>query len=300
MTSTNQAIYGNFDSSSVLVLPRNASLMNLTPALRDGLSITSTATYDRTEVSGETVFGDMTQTTRQTTGLNTGSLRFDLAGLDLRAAVADIEFMMSGMPEMPLPIAVTAAGGDIAYLLPVAADETAQDFGLVFALNDLEIDDSLWAIFDPAGSLPRTPADLRIDVTGQATLGQDMLDMAQWMTMPPDQAPDVALNALTVNAFDLAALDGAIETTGNFNFDMSDMTTFPGFPRPEGQGRVTLTNAAGVLAALQAAGLIQTDAVQGATMALGMFARPVSDDQVATEVEVNADGHVLVNGVRMR
>jgi hypothetical protein len=35
-------------------------------------------------------------------------------------------------------------------------------------------------------------------------------------------------------------------------------------------------------------------------MMLGMFATPVGDDMLTSTIEVNAEGHVLANGQRLR
>jgi hypothetical protein len=47
-------------------------------------------------------------------------------------------------------------------------------------------------------------------------------------------------------------------------------------------------------------GLIPEDQAMMPRMMLGMFATPVGDDMLTSTIEVNAEGHVLANGQRLR
>jgi len=51
---------------------------------------------------------------------------------------------------------------------------------------------------------------------------------------------------------------------------------------------------------LVALGVLPEDQASMARLGMGMFARSVGDDQLETTVEVNPEGHVIVNGQRMR
>jgi hypothetical protein len=71
-------------------------------------------------------------------------------------------------------------------------------------------------------------------------------------------------------------------------------------PRPEGSLTLTGEGINGLLDKVSQMGLPGGEQIMGARMMLGMFTTVTGDDQIESTVEVNDQGHVLVNGQRMR
>jgi len=73
-------------------------------------------------------------------------------------------------PLIPFP-EVNLAFAEIAFnlLMPVGQSDTPQDFAFLMKFVDLEISDVIWSMFDPGEIMPRDPATVALDVTGQMT-----------------------------------------------------------------------------------------------------------------------------------
>ena len=101
---------------------------------------------------------------------------------------------------------------------------------------------------------------------------------------------------------DLVIRGAGAEITGDgaFTFDNSDLRTFDGIPRPEGQMNFAINGVNGLVDKLVQMGLIPAEEAMMPRMMLGMFATPVGDDMLTSTIEVNSEGHVLANGQRLR
>ena len=119
--------------------------------------------------------------------------------------------------------------------------------------------------------------------------------MAMAMADMPAELYELTLNTLVVDAV------GAMLTgEGAFTFDNSDMQTFPGMPRPQGQLTAELSGANGLLDKLVAMGIVPEDQAMGARMMMGMFAVPAGDDKMTSTIEINEQGHISANGQRIQ
>jgi hypothetical protein len=108
------------------------------------------------------------------------------------------------------------------------------------------------------------------------------------------------LHALTLNDLTLAIAGAMVQGNGGFTFDNSDMSTIPGFPRPEGQITVNINGANQLFDALVSMGLLPEDQAMMGRMMMGMFARTVGEDQLESVIEINDKGHILANGQRIQ
>lgn len=292
--------YGEMVSDITMVLPFDMDLMNLTPALRAGLSVAGTSSYTSSETETLTVMGDADGSyQKQTTGRNAATFALGADGLDLSVTAEVVAFEMNDPNLAPLSITVAADNVTAGYVIPLVSGEAAQDFGLHLGLEGLTMAEELWALFDPAADLPRDPIALSIDVGGTARLGVDVLDFNGWMARGPEAVPDIQVRDVRIDALNLAALGASAATTGGFVLDYADTETFPGFPRPEGSAEATITGAQALLDLLEGTGLIGESELASARFGLGMFTRSTGDDTATTTVEITPEGHVLVNGTRM-
>lgn len=205
------------------------------------------------------------------------------------------------LTEFPLPISVAAAEMATNFLIPLQKSEQDQDFGMGISLSGLTMSDAIWGIFDPTGQLPRTPANLIVDLSGTAKILFDFLDPAQAEVLDMTENAPGQVNTLTLNELELDAAGARLTGKGDFRFDNSDLVTFDGFPRPEGGIDLTLMGGNVLIDKLVGMGLLPQDQAMGARMMMGLFAVPgEGEDTLNSRIEVNPEGHVMANGQRLR
>jgi len=201
---------------------------------------------------------------------------------------------MIPFPELTAQIAQAGFG----LAMPVAAADEESDMALNFALRGLEISDMIWGMVDPAGQLPRDPANIALDLTGSGRWFVDIFDpqVAENLTGLPGQ-----VSAVQINDLEVSAAGAALTGEGAFTFDFTDFTTFPGSPRPAGSVNLELVGINGLMDTLVSMGLLPQEQVMGARMMMGIFATPgEGEDTLKSELTVTDDGQVLANGQRLR
>ncbi|MEL6412108.1 MAG: DUF2125 domain-containing protein, partial [Pseudomonadota bacterium] len=84
-------------------------------------------------------------------------------------------------------------------------------------------------------------------------------------------------------------------------FNNEDLSTFSGFPAPDGAIDLSLVGGNGLLDKLVAMGLVPEEQATGARLMLGLFTVPGTEaDSLTSKIEVRPDGQVLANGQRLR
>lgn len=203
-------------------------------------------------------------------------------------------------PQIPLPeveFSVAEAAFDIG--LPMRKSEEPEDFTMLFKMIGLQVNDMIWSMIDPTGGLPHDPADVIIDVDGQANWLVDITDPEQAESAMGEMPME--LHALTVNEIKLALAGAEVNGTGDFTFDNTDLESFDGMPAPTGKLNLNLIGVNGLLDSLTSIGLLPQDQAMGARMMLGLFARPADgDDNMTSEIEVKGDGSVFANGQQLK
>ncbi|KPA21201.1 hypothetical protein shim_26660 [Shimia sp. SK013] len=229
-----------------------------------------------------------------TTGAGASDIEMNDELMSYSGEIADIETTVMA-PDVPLPIDVSF--GELGYDLnvPLKASEEAQDFGLSLKFNDISLSDFLWNMFDPGAVLPRDAASLLVDLSGRATLFEDLVSLDEDISDIPGE-----VNAVSIDALMLSAAGADISGTGSFTFDNSDMVSFDGFPRPEGAVDLKINGINGLLDSLVTMGLLPAEQAMPVRMMLGMFTVPQGEDQLTSRIEVNDQGHVLANGQRLK
>ncbi|PUB11592.1 DUF2125 domain-containing protein [Yoonia sediminilitoris] len=205
--------------------------------------------------------------------------------------------MTSG--DFPFPVEIAMSQIGFGLNMPTGQSDEASPFSLNIDLVDLVINDMIWDLLDGGRVLPRDPATLQIGVSGTARPLVDIMDPTQSAALVGGQLP-YELGDLTIDTLNVTAVGAEITGDGAFTFDNTDLETFDGMPRPEGNASVQVNGLNKLMDNLVSMGLIPEDQIMGGRMMLGMFARTVGDDQLETTLEVNGEGHVLVNGQRMR
>jgi hypothetical protein len=165
----------------------------------------------------------------------------------------------------------------------------------------LAISDTIWSIFDPADQLPRTPINLVIDLTGIAEVMFDLFDSTQAEAFSMTENSLGNVKSLAIKQVELDAVGAHLSGEGNFRFDNSDLTTFEGFPRPEGNIDFTLVGANSLIEKLVSAGLLPKNQAMGARMMLGLITVPGNgEDTLKSQIVVTSKGHIVANGQRLR
>lgn len=201
------------------------------------------------------------------------------------------------VPDLPFPVSYEMGETGIDFVIPIAMNDEEQDFKAAITLGDFSMADMLWSIFDPTEQLPRDPATISFDVTGKVKLLANIFDPESIDLM----AAPGELHAVNLNDITIRAVGAELTGQGAFTFDNSDLASFDGMPRPEGSAELFLTGGNALMDKAVAMGLASEEDVMGARMMMGMFTVPgEGEDSLKSKIEVNAEGHVLANGMRLK
>lgn len=282
-----------------VALPLDITAETADAAFVNGLSIDGGYSYGAADYIFE--FADAAGPTSGTARIEGGQLAFNMdaaaLGYDSTARGVAVE-ATSAM--MPFPISASIAEYGINLLIPAAKSDAPADWTFGINLTDLDVNDEVWALFDPSAVLPRDPATLVLDLSGTATMLYDLFDPAQAEAASAAPVPG-EVNSVSIDALNVAVAGASVTGTGAFTLDNADTTTFAGMPAPEGSAEFTLTGINGLIDKLVSMGLVPADQVMGARMMLGLVAVPgEGEDTLVSRIEVTANGQVLANGQRLR
>ena len=276
-----------------LTLPALADMTSFQSAMDAGLSLSGTVTNGNgtlTQVS-ESPFFNMNIDGTFSPGGGDFTASRDGIGYDFNGGRIDLNIGGGPTPE-PIAIGIDTFGLDFA--MPIGKAEGTQPFKMQFNLTDLTMSENAWALFDPTAELPRDPATLIIDVTGEAELTEDLFNQG----VLDGRVTPGTLNAVTLNQLRLDAAGVELTGEGGFTFDNSDMSM--GFPKPLGAVDLALEGGNALMDKLVAMGLLPEDQAMGARMMMGLFAVPDGDDRLTTKIEFREDGGLYANGQRLQ
>lgn len=277
------------------------SLFALSEALRDGakLSVQSevgantlntVATQD-----GQTIYQE-----ERVNGPTTTDLSIDATGFRVTAEAGESSFRVFGSDDIPFPLAGAVSGASVDVGFPLLPSEDPQEVILQLGMNDFTLDEEIWSLFDPAGELPRDPASFNLDIVANVISDIDWLDFSTLEDQLDQPIPPITPEQITINDLSLSAVGASAEGNAALTLDLTDMETFDGFPRPEGEAYLAVTGANGLIDRLTNMGLIGPEEAGMARLGMGFIARSTGSDSFETAVEVNEAGEVYVNGQRMR
>lgn len=268
--------------------------MSLAELIEAGVSQSGSGTYGASTY--EFAFDGPEGSFQMAMAAESGTLdfSFDENGISYGGVTRGVTATLGGaaIPFPPLTFRMAESEGRLS--MPMVPSEEEQDFGLVFTVIGLEVDDMLWGMIDPAGMLPREPATLVIDMGGSAVLKEDITN-PEYMENLQGATPGT-IESLNVNAIQLKVAGADLTGDGDFAFN-NEM----GIPLPSGTMNLMLTGGNGLLDTLVNMGLVPEDQAMGARMMMGMFARPGDGpDTLVSTIQVNEDGSVLANGQRIK
>lgn len=289
------AQFSDFEIKGSATTPEKYNSEKISAAIKSGLSFDAQLT---TSQGAMIVATDADGTEFQAT-VATGPTQSDFAlgkaGLNVLSDIKNINADFTSA-DLPFPVNITAASVQEGITIPMLASDSPQDIGFRLGLNEISVNEEVWSMIDFSGQLPHDPITLVLNFSGLATLTTEIDDLED---LENDEAPGT-IEAANIEEFVLDAVGARVTGNGAFTFDNDDMVTFDGFPLPEGSIRLRGEGLNGLLDTLAAMGLVPNDQVMGARMMMGLFARSEGGDVLVSEVEVNAEGHVLVNGQRVQ
>ncbi|MCK0149941.1 DUF2125 domain-containing protein [Marivita sp. S6314] len=241
-------------------------------------------------------------TSSGTTRSGAVSLEFSMDGslIAYNLSATDQAVTVTGT-ELPVPVSVNVAESAFNVTMPIAASDTPEDMALGMTFGGFEMSDVLWNMVDPAAALPRDPVTIALDLTGKVTPFVSLFDPVAMAQLEATGGMPGELNALTLNDLTIEAAGAKLGGTGAFTFDNTDLQTFGGFPRPSGGVDFSLEGANSLIDKLIGMGLITNEDAMGARMMMSMFAVPgTGPDSLKSSIQINDQGHVLANGMRIQ
>lgn len=257
-------------------------------ALDSGLSFGALSyEFEVTDETGPTKVSGGSEGGGFNVAMDAAKLLFSGGGKNVAATLASAQ--------LPFPeVKLSYAESGFSLVMPISKGDAPQDFSFLTKIVDLQVSEEIWAMFDPAGTLPHDPATVVIDTSGKALVKSDL------MSTPDGAQPDAELHALTVN--DVTARFAGAELTGKgaFTFDNTDLTTFDGVPAPTGKLDLKLVGGNTLLDKLVAMGLVAEEEAMGARMMIAMFANPGAGEDELTSVLEFKDKGFFANGQQLQ
>jgi len=224
----------------------------------------------------------------------------DVDGVSYIAESRDLDVSFAQTDAFPALVDITMAQYGVDVQIPLSqGDGDPRDARLAFNITDLIVSETVWAMFDAGGVLPRTPLTVALGIDAQVTPFFDFLDPAQQEAAMMTDVPG-ELNSAQITELTIRGAGAEMTGDGAFTFDNSDLETFDGLPRPLGQMSFAINGANALIDNLTEMGLIAGQDAMVPRMMLGMFTTPVGEDMLSATIEVNAEGHLLANGQRLR
>lgn len=279
-------------------------LVNLASALRSGLSAIGTADvtgYRTDQVSAKD--GAVIARQRVTAASYATTFSLDDTGVLIEGPSEDLrlEIEMPTMGGMLFGANIDSVSGTMRA--PLLMEDAFAPAEVKLDLVGLSPDETLWGMFDPTGILPRDPADLSLELTA------DIRHRVEWLDFANVESAVDALSGLPVepesaqlNKLRISAAGAEVTGEGAFTFDLTDLQSFDGLPRPEGKLTLRAKGLNALAQKLVKLGMPE-DQINGGLMMLGMFSASDpegGEDARITVLEVTPDGQVLNNGMRLR
>jgi hypothetical protein len=298
----NEDHYGHQEFQLTMAIPtRELDILNLAPALHAGMFIKLEAQAGTTLLQETNYLHDdlMTETTAKIGAMN-GT--FELSQQGLAVALSEHDGQHQSTIHMLQHASFTGLldALEVHIEVPIIASTTPQPARLKFRGDNINFGDDVWQMIDPTTMLPHDPMNFDVDISARASSMIEWLDFMNIENELMIQQFPFELHDLQVDAFDISGAGAALSATGAFTFDMSDLDTFDGMPRPMGAAGMTVTGAHALLDNLITLGLLDANEVSGMRMGLGMFTRDDGTGVLSTSVEIDDTGSVHVNGERVR
>lgn len=186
---------------------------------------------------------------------------------------------MSRDGQEPVSFSVGPVTADFSFPMQ---DMSKSPFSMGYAIEDVTISESGWALLDPSGAIPRTPASFVLRLSGV---------ISDEFTGTGFAGGPASIESAKLEDFRLSF--GGAEMTAQGDVSMAADGSGP----ESGGGRITLTGVETLLAALGK--VVPAEALNGARMGMAMMFVKDGEDKLVSETEIR-NGEVYVNGQRFR
>lgn len=298
MNSTTQNLA--FKGTSAVPVGLTVQTQDLAPLLAAGFAFDGMFSTQGTETRINIVSEEGETKIKTGSASSTLAVAMDASGIGYEAAAQQVQ-IGAELAGLPFPLFAEMAESGFKMRTPVVKADDPQDFSLAFNATDFTMSDIIWALFDPAGQLPRDAATIALDLSGKAKVLVNPMDTAAMQSMVESDVTPGELHALRIDRLTVDAVGTKLEATGDVTFDNTDKITLPGFPKPVGEVNINLAGANGLMDKLVEMGLLPAEQVMGARMMMGMFAVPgEAPDTLKSNIEFNEAGQILANGQRIK
>ncbi|WP_128254933.1 DUF2125 domain-containing protein [Falsirhodobacter deserti] len=209
--------------------------------------------------------------------------------MDWESTVEDAVLHLTG-DAVPGPIELQMESATSLFTLPLSEGEERQKMRMSVSLTDVVASETTWSLFDPRKALPRDPANLTMEMSGEGVFSED-----------PALAGPLSL-VLEKLHLQLAGAELSGKGEAKLESAPANPDGTPAAPTVrDGTLNLTLKGGQGLIDAGVKAGLVPEAQALGARMMLGMFARPVEGqkDTVTSTIRMQ-DGQLTVNGQRLQ
>lgn len=263
-------------------------------------AMTGSGDFETTESDGSTNSGTFALNSEES------SLGYSLSeeGISYNTSSRGSEVTITPQ-NMPFAVSYAIENSAAELAVPVSQSEDTQPFKLMFEMSGLTLADDVWNLFDPQQQLPRDPANLKIDLSGDAVLSKNLFDPSlaeevdegidEEMTESASPPMPFLPKSLKIDEILLQAVGADAKASG-------DLTFSENVEQPVGVITGEFTGVNALLEKLVAMGLVPQDQLMGARMMLGMIAKPVEGetDKLQSEIEFKEGGSIFANGQQLK
>ncbi len=291
--------------TSRIVLPRGGmDIMNLAAALRGGLSLEGSSTFETyetrqiTKKNGAVVSDHISTVKNYVTDAEVNANH-----LKVNANTAEATVSATAIDMLPFPVSIAIKSSKSALLLPWSASSELQDFEMSGSFTDMVLPKDALALIDPEHALPDDPVTFSLDVSGQIKNIVNWLDFETVKAVFDSGEIPVELHALSINELALNVFGASLKGLGEATFESSDMGKSKVSLKPTGSLDLSLIGVNTLLDTLVGIGLVNEDQAMGTRMAISTIAKPDPDagpDAMKSKLEINDQGHISANGMRIK
>lgn len=232
---------------------------------------------------------------RGVAGASAMELSLDAAGLRSSVTTEGVQAATSGFGLPPVAGSLGTLSAAIDW--PALQAQEGSSAAMRVGIDALALDAATWTLIDPKNALDHAPLSFAMDVAGLVKPLGNLLDFTLWQG---EKLPLQVVGA-DLRAFEAKAIGVNASASGSVKFDASDLETYEGYPKPEGQIDLTLSGIEPALGDLAEAGILDAQKISAARFFLALFMTPAETVNVfTTKIEATADGAVLANGQRIR
>ncbi len=275
------------DVQSGLQVPEGIDLNDMESALAAGYRLQSRLRFASGNVNADV--RDDSGTTNVQAGLADGQLKMSTSkdGIAYEMGAGPSRAVVQ-VPTLPVPAEVGLDDTLLGFSMPVDPGGAAQPFTTVLRVGGLTLSDGIWAMFDPAATLPHDPMAFALDLSGTMRLVRSFFDegVAGQVGKVPAEVETVSLNELK-----LAAVGAQVAGQGS-----ARIVNGGAQPVPVGSVDLELRGLNALSDRLVAMNLVPQDQAMGIRMMLAMFTVPTGEDSASSRIESDAEGNVRVNG----